>query len=208
MISGLPPAQWPQEAGTASVRDLAALATIAFVVLVLEAGGDGVRMALRFDRGAVMDGQGWRLLTGHLVHLGWAHALMNLAALSLLAVAARPWLGPGAWALAALASAAAVDLGLWLSRPAIDWYVGLSGILHGLAATAGIVILRDAPLTAGALLLALAAKLAWEAVQGPLPLTAAASGGEVVVAAHLWGALGGAVVGLILAGLRQVRPSL
>lgn len=176
-------------------------------VLAMEAGGTSVRMALRFDRQAVLDGQYWRLLTGHLVHLGWAHALMNLAGLSLLVLVFRSWLGFRAWLFAALVAAAAVDIGLWLS-PAIDWYVGLSGVLHGLMATAGIVMLRNAPRTAAVLLLAIAAKLAWEAFNGPLPLTAEISGGGVVVAAHLWGALGGTVAGLTLVGLRRVQPPL
>jgi hypothetical protein len=54
------------------------------------------------------------------------------------------------------------------------------------------------------LILGLAAKLAWEQVVGPVPFTAAAVGGPVVVAAHLYGTAGGL---LSVAVARIVRTS-
>ena len=41
----------------------------------------------------------------------------------------------------------------------------------------------------------LVAKLAYEQLLGPLPLSSATSGGQVVVDAHLYGALAGALMG-------------
>ena len=47
--------------------------------------GDLAATALRYEREALRHGQWWRLLTAHLVHLGWAHLAMNALALVLLA---------------------------------------------------------------------------------------------------------------------------
>ncbi|HEX7718277.1 MAG TPA: rhomboid family intramembrane serine protease, partial [Woeseiaceae bacterium] len=49
-----------------------------------EFGGSSSRALLRFERTAIADGEPWRLVTGHFVHLGAAHMLMNAAALLLL----------------------------------------------------------------------------------------------------------------------------
>ena len=50
--------------------------------------------------------------------------------------------------------------------------------------------------------LGLTLKLLWEVIYGPVPLTAASVGGAVVVAAHLYGAIAGALAGLAFAAMR------
>jgi rhomboid family GlyGly-CTERM serine protease len=203
MISGLPRPQWPDEARHVARRDLAVFAVLAAAVLGLEAGGETVRVLLRFDREPIVAGEYWRLITGHLVHLGWGHALLNLAALGLVIASFRPLLGWSRWTMIALAAATAIDLGLWFSDPPVTWYVGLSGVLHGLVAAAAIALIRFAPRMAVTVLAILTAKLAWEAFRGALPFTAELSGGDVIVEAHLWGAVGGVVAALLLTGLRR-----
>ena len=81
------------------------------------------------------------------------------------------------------------------------WYVGLSGLLHGLLA-AGITTKLRQP-DGETLLLAglLIGKLVWEQFGGPLPGSEVTSGGPVVVNAHLYGALGGCL-GALLARVR------
>ena len=44
---------------------------------------NAIRELLRFDRGGIAAGELWRLLTGHFVHLGVSHTLLNLAGLLL-----------------------------------------------------------------------------------------------------------------------------
>ncbi|WP_208513795.1 hypothetical protein [Variovorax paradoxus] len=41
---------------------------LASLMLALQAGGEPVYEALRYERSAVLGGQLWRLLTAHLVH--------------------------------------------------------------------------------------------------------------------------------------------
>ncbi len=159
-------------------------------------GGDPARAALRFERSAIAAGQWWRLLTAHLVHLGAWHALLNCAGLALLwALFARAF-RPGGWLVILLASAAAIDAGLWWGSSTVQWYVGSSGVLHGAMAAGTLAHWRarepDRVLLAGFLL----AKLAWEQVHGALPF--AGSGAPVLVAAHLYGAAGGVLAATAL----------
>lgn len=208
MISGLLAGQGPEDGRHGIGRDLVFFAVIAGLVLGLEAGGDNLRMLLRFDREPIQAGQYWRLLTAHLVHLGWRHALMNLVALGLIIIGFRPLMSWRRWGIVAIASVAAIDFGLWFSTPPVIWYVGLSGVLHGLVVAAALALVRLAPRTGAAILIAVAVKLAWELFRGALPFTAELAGGDVIVEAHLWGAIGGAAAGLLLAGLRPVPTPL
>ncbi len=176
--------------------------------LVLAISGSMGLEWLRFDRAAIGDGQVWRLLTGHLVHLGGSHLAMNLAGLWLIwllyggSLKDRQWLG-----LIAV-SAVGISLVLLALDPDLSWYVGLSGVLHTLIVAGIVVALRRNPLPGEWLLLALiAGKLAWEQLHGSLPGSAELAGGPVVVDAHLYGALIGLPAGLWLAGPRPCPPS-
>ncbi|MBN3728985.1 rhombosortase, partial [Burkholderia sp. Ac-20379] len=88
------------------------------------------RDALAFDRAALRDGQLWRLVGAHFVHLGWRHALLNLACLAACAplVARRHRAAPALAGLAALVGAL-----LWAFAPGVERYVGLSGVIYALA---------------------------------------------------------------------------
>ncbi|RKZ39058.1 MAG: rhombosortase [Candidatus Parabeggiatoa sp. nov. 3] len=138
---------------------------------------------IRYSRAGIENGEYWRLVTAHFVHLSWNHMWLN--ALSLLII----------WELAAksyrfgwiIICGFGMSLGLWLFSPQVIWYVGLSGILHGLlAATAW----QRYPI----LLVLLMVKLVWEQLYGALPATANLTGGTVIVDAHLYGA----VIGICL----------
>ena len=140
------------------------------------------------------------------MHLGWSHLVLNLAGLALIL-----WVVGGAyacrrWLLIAAISLVAIDLGFWWLDPSLQWYVGLSGLLHGLLA-AGLLkgaIARDPEaLVLAALVLA---KLAWEQFAGPLPGSAETAGGNVIVNAHLYGAVGG-LLGALLVGRRVAPPA-
>lgn len=166
---------------------------IALAAILLQAAG-GLE-TFRWERDLVA-AEPWRLLTGQLVHLGWVHLGLNLAGLGL----AWAWFGgvlQGRGGLAAcLASGVAVVLGLTFATPALHWYAGLSGVLHGLVAAGALASLRRRPGVASAVLALLAAKLAAEMLGQGSAGTARLIGGPVVVAAHLYGALGGAAFGL------------
>ena len=179
---------------------------IVIVALALLVSGDVGRESLRFDRTRIAAGEAWRLLTGHLVHLGETHALLNLVGLALVwflvgrAFSARQWL----WVIAG--AVAAIDLGLWFGNPSLDWYVGLSGLLHGMLAAGIVAGLAGRSGEAIVLAVVVAGKLAWEQVAGPLPGSEATSGGAVIVDSHLYGVIGGTLVAATLIRVRGRPP--
>ncbi|MFZ5594963.1 MAG: rhombosortase [Pseudomonadota bacterium] len=146
---------------------------------------------LRYEREQILAGELWRLLTASFVHLGWSHLLMNLAALALIWMLFGRLLTTKTWLLLSLASLLSVSLGLLLFSPEIGWYVGLSGMLHGLFAAGAMASLRAGHRLELALLALLLGKIVWEQAYGPLPGTAEFAGGAVVTDAHLYGAAGG-----------------
>jgi rhomboid family GlyGly-CTERM serine protease len=171
----------------------------------LAAGGDEVRELARYQRDALENGQYWRLLTGHLVHLGFGHLWPNLAALVIVAALFEGVLHNADWWRVSFGSAAAIDLGLYLLEPDVAWYVGLSGVLHGLVA-AGALALCLARQPLGFVLAAgVCAKLSFEQFVGPVPFTAESVGGPVVVAAHLYGAAGGVIAAALAHVVRRRR---
>ena len=166
-------------------------------------GGEAARDWGSYDRAGLANGQVWRLITAHLVHLGWAHLWPNLLALILIGGLLEEFLSPFEWTVASLVTGFAISTGLYLFQPDTHWYVGLSGVLHGLVACGAVMMIRARAVGLGVGLgLGLALKLLWEVIYGPVPLTAASVGGAVVVAAHLYGAIAGAVAGLAFAVMR------
>lgn len=170
---------------------------------------------LAYDRQRLLQGQGWRLLSAHLVHLNQWHLLMNLAGLVLLYELLWWRLPARHVAGVLLASAATVLAGLWLGMPELQRYAGLSGALHGLWAGSALLLLwsrggtatgaaKDPAARAGWALamLLLAGKLLAETAGGPHP-AAGMIGGTVVTQAHAWGALGGIVYAVTARCMRK-----
>lgn len=179
------------------------LLIVAGIAVLLAVGGPTVSDALRYEREAILGGQIWRLLTGNLVHLGWPHLLLNIAGLGLIWALFGQALGNRAWTVTFVVCATGIGLGMLLFNPGIGWYVGLSGVLHGFFA-AGAVAARNIKHGTKTLILGLlGAKLLWEQVYGSLPGTTAAAGGNVIVDAHLYGALAGLAAGGIMSHLSR-----
>lgn len=179
-------------------RGMALLACCA-ALLLPTLGGDSLRLAWRYDRAAVAAGEWWRLFTGHFVHLDAGHALLNTAGLVLLWVLFAGARGPWYWLGIFGASVLAIDAGFWWLSPQLAWYVGASGLLHGFMAAGTLCALADHDRLAWPLAVLFVAKLAWEQCVGPLPLE---THGTVIVAAHLYGALGGAAAAALCLACR------
>jgi rhomboid family GlyGly-CTERM serine protease len=171
------------------------LLAVVLVLLILQAGAGPAQVALRYDRAALAAGQWWRLLTGHVIHLGYEHAVLDVAGLVLIwALFARDY-SARAWVLIIGLSVIGVDAGLWFLSSTTEWYVGSSGVLHGALAAGTCAHLRRREPDGWVLALFLVAKLVYEQSLGALPLTA---GGAVIVDAHLYGAVSGALAALLL----------
>ena len=166
------------------------------VLLLPELGGETGRALLRYDRAGLAAGQWWRLLTAHLVHLDLEHAALNSLGLVLMwALFARDY-RPRQWILITLTAMAAIDAGLWLRDSTIAWYVGSSGALHGVMVAGTLAHLRRRDLDGWILAAFIIVKLSYEQSAGALPFSD--SGAGVVVDAHLYGAIGGALIATLL----------
>jgi rhomboid family GlyGly-CTERM serine protease len=177
---------------------LALLAACALLVMP-ELGGDRARELLRYERSAIAAGEWWRLVTAHFVHLGLEHAVLNALGLVLMwALFARDY-SARAWLAILGMSIAAIDLGLWISGSTLGWYVGSSGVLHGVLAAGTLAHLRRRDLDGWILAVFLVAKLSYEQISGSLPFTDQA---PVVVDAHLYGAAGGLLAAFCLRAQR------
>ena len=149
-------------------------------------------------------GQWWRLLSGHLVHLGWSHLMLNLGGLALAWLLVGRLFSASFWVLLLLICALSTSLGLLFFNPLLDWYVGLSGVLHGLLLAGGVVSALRGEREAWLLCALVAGKLLWEQLLGPLPGSSDAAGGTVIVDAHLYGGVSGLVAGLL--AVAMARP--
>lgn len=175
------------------LKDYTIPLVLALIVTLIAAIGSDLEHWLRFDRVAIFNGQLWRLLTGHLAHLGWSHLTMNVLGLALIwalfgkAYDTRHWLI--ALCIGSLGTSALL---LWLN-PELRWYVGLSGVLHTLFILGCLADIQQSRWGGGLLLLAVAAKLLYEQIAGPMPGSESTAGGRVIVDAHLYGGLWGAI---------------
>jgi len=73
----------------------------------------------------------WRIITGHLIHLNWPHALLNFAGLAFVGLLFQRHFTPRSFSNAVITIAVIASLLVWLvGQP--DAFVGLSAIIHGL----------------------------------------------------------------------------
>lgn len=169
---------------------------LSLVMIGLGAAQGVTETLFEINREAVISGgQYWRILTGHWVHYGPYHLAMNLGAFMLCA-----WILFPAFPLhhyAALLTACLLGVGLgvvWFS-PGLDYYAGLSGVLHGLLAAGLVLTFSQTPRLNALALAVLAFKIGREQWPGydtahallPVP---------VAVDAHLYGVVTGLVWGL------------
>lgn len=179
-----------------------ALLVVLALLAVLAAGGTPWLLALRYERAGIQQGEYWRWLTAHFVHLGVRHVLLDAAALLLLWSLYARELGAAGWLCVALCSMAAIDAGLWWWASDVQWYAGISGLLHGLWLAGAARSAWRREFLGLAMLAALLAKLSYEFYSAS---SVALAGLPVVLAAHRFGAAGG-LVGLALwAGVHAAR---
>ena len=160
--------------------------------------GESGRTVLKYDRIAIEGGEFWRLISGHFAHLSGLHLALNLAGLWLIWFLLGARLSQGAWVATVFVVIAGIDAGFWVLNPNLLWYVGLSGLLHGLIVAGAIAGLKTARTESVVILTGVFAKIVYEQVSGAVPGTEFLSGGPVVTDAHLYGALSGVIAGLLL----------
>jgi rhomboid family GlyGly-CTERM serine protease len=179
---------------SASLLPVGTLAVVVSAMLATHVPWFGQWMA--YDRGMIVQGQAWRLITGHLYHYSALHLWNNLLPL----VVIGAWLEKKSrvcFAAGCLLTALVVGFGLFFARPSMGRYGGLSGILCSLLAFYGFSLSVDRGtirwigfVTLAALIL----KTGYELLSGQACLIDWNRHGFVVVPlSHLFGMLAGTV---------------
>ena len=89
--------------------------------------------ALFYERARILDGEWWRLWTGHFVHFGASHLGWNLAVL----LPAGAWaerLAPARTRVFLALAPLVIGIALLVLDPALARYAGLSGVVSGVLA--------------------------------------------------------------------------
>lgn len=153
---------------------------------------------LEYNRALILQGEYWRFFTGHFTHVGWTHLFLNVAAAVLLFhVFARTY-RPRQWLIGIIFSCAGISLGLFYFNPDLQWYAGLSGLLHAIFVVGLIGEIKNGHSYYWLGLLFIALKIVFEQFQPALLSVGSIIGAAVVTEAHLFGVLSGVLVTLFL----------
>jgi rhomboid family GlyGly-CTERM serine protease len=160
--------------------------------------------SLRYDR-ELLTGEFWRSFSYIFVHTNTTHFLLNASALVAMFVLFRPAFRSSVWFMVFILCSVSSSLGLYIFNPSVGWLVGMSGPLHGLLVY---TLLRAH--AHWSLPLILAFKLAIEQIPTlqslvGLDYTSELINAEVVVDSHLWGAIGGIIVFLMIRSIVWFR---
>jgi rhomboid family GlyGly-CTERM serine protease len=181
-------------------------AAVMLLILLLGLGGEPVRTLLRYDADAITAGQWWRMLSGNFVHLGWWHLFLNEMGILVLVLLCPESLSWAVWVRRLVLLGLGMSAGLYWLVPETHWYVGMSGVIHGLFVLGlGRQIVTQRDLIAAGCLAYLVGKIAWELGAGVPISDEAAIGGKVLVESHLYGSLSALIYGLIFGAFWRVE---
>lgn len=152
-----------------------------------------------------MQGEFWRLFTGNLAHADINHWLINILGLWILwIIYTTDSFRSFDKLVAIIFSSIGTCLCLLIFEPHLRWYVGLSGALHGLLAAGIIVSIKVEPKYQVMLGTLLVSKLFYEQMLGPMPGTQNSISVPVIVNSHLYGAICGLIIGVIITAHKKV----
>ena len=184
-----------------------ACGAIVVAALVLQAW-PSAQEALVLRRPAIVAGQWWRVVTGHLVHCDWRHLATDVGAFALLC-----WIGlrrPRTALTVVVLSAVAAGMAVCLWAAGITTYRGISGINYALLAW---LLLAQAleergwrAAAYGAVLVAICGKAVLEMVTGePVVNVCLPPSVQVVAVAHVAGIVVGVAAAIVPAAASMLR---
>lgn len=165
----------------------------AILIALCGYGDDAVRL-LRYENTIGSSREWWRLLSGHFVHLGWMHLILNLIGLWIILLIYGQYLRSPHLMISILLIAFGISLGLLTFSPKVGWYIGFSGVLHGLIILLALENYQKEKKLNIAVLILVTAKLLWEQLFGIAESMENIIGGRVVFDSHLYGAIMGVIM--------------
>ncbi|NRA60993.1 MAG: rhombosortase [Psychrobium sp.] len=144
---------------------------------------------LEYNRSLITQGEWWRLITGNLLHTNAWHLLFNLLGLAMLAHLFGRYFTPTSFVLFSLLNSLLVGILLYFFTPDIEYYVGLSGYLHGVFVFGCLAEVKRGIKFSYLLLIGVGLKIAYENYFGSNQQMVDLIEASVATDAHLYGAL-------------------
>ena len=152
---------------------------------------------LEFDRQQILSGEVWRIWTGHLVHTNNAHFLLNSVAAIILYFAFFTKIKLSELLLFGFVFASLISVTLLCLYPYLDWYNGLSGLLHALVAYFSMLLAKNEDKMFWAGLAIVWAKVLFEATRASLGYKNMLGDMTVIIDAHFIGVFFGTIIAFI-----------
>jgi len=149
---------------------------------------------LAYDRYMLNNFQWWRLITGHFIHTNTTHLLLNTAGLALLWALHGHYYQAPRYLILFLLLCLGTSGGLYLFSPQMQWYVGLSGVLHGLFIIGAYFDIQNKFKTGWLMLVGVWLKVLHEQIYGASEDVAQLIAANVAIDAHLFGTITGSII--------------
>jgi len=159
---------------------------------------------LAYYHSGIENGQWWRLITAHLSHTNGFHLLLNAAGLVVINSLFIKSFNTINLIFVSIFSSIFISLCLFWLDPNMQWYMGLSGVLHALFAVGVCDEISKKDKWGWILGIGLISKLTSEQINGSSPGIENLIAATVAVDAHLYGAIAGILYFL----LKQLSTSL
>lgn len=169
-----------------------------FTSLFIALLSDDAALFFRYERAEILNFELWRLFTAHVVHSGYEHLFLNLLALIIIWLMIYSFANRYEWWFTLLFSSFGISLFFLLFMSDLEWYVGLSGVLHSLVVFGSILAIlqgrKEFYLLLGFILL----KLVSEQFFGSVSKDFIGIESSVIINAHLYGAVMGIICAAVL----------
>ncbi|MGF1723438.1 rhombosortase [Photobacterium nomapromontoriensis] len=150
---------------------------------------------LAWQQSTIAQGEVWQIVTGNFTHTNWPHMIMNSIALAIITFIFRAQLN--AYRLLGLLFGLSAIIGITLLWSSMNWYAGLSGVLHGLFAWGACRDILAKEKLGWLMLAGVIIKVAEEQVFGGSLSSAALIDARVAIEAHLTGVIAGIVIAIV-----------
>jgi len=174
--------------------------TLPFIIILLSCIAyvfdDHLSGTFIYQRDLVTNGEIWRIFTSHIFHTNGYHLLLNISAVVMLWALHGQFYNPRIYLLVLIISALTSAIGIHFFSLDIHRYVGLSGVLHGLFIWGALMDIKSKDKTGYILLVGVLLKILHEQFYGASDDVAQLISASVAINAHLWGALGGIIIGI------------
>ncbi len=173
------------------------------MMIVLHLLSEPLKAYLEYDRVDIKQYEWWRFLTANLVHSNTNHLLMNGAGLAVIGLLHSQYYSLRYFFIVFVVLSLSVAIGIYFFAADIRWYVGLSGVLHGLITLGAVLDILKHERTGWLLLIGTILKVSYEQIWGASEEVADLIGVSVGTDAHLYGAIAGIILALVYIKFRQ-----